>query len=131
MQIKYPVAFDLKNQKIVYDLGYPKATEKEIMLHHDDVVKMMAHFLSKEKFRMILKSKYPIIFIDEYQDTSKILADSIVENLVEPEYAILIGFFGDHWQKIYCNYRQRSPSPNPSLLLLFHAQKTRFRRPNA
>ncbi len=91
----------LNNQKVIYDLGYPKATEKEIMLHHDDVVKLMAHFLSIEKFKALLKSRYPIILIDEYQDTDKALADSIVNNLIEPEYGILIGFFGDHWQKIY------------------------------
>ncbi len=91
----------LKNQTIVYDLGYPSANENEITLHHDDVIKLFAHLLSVPKFRNILKSKFPIIFIDEYQDTNKGLAESIVQNIIENDTDILIGFFGDHWQKIY------------------------------
>ena len=91
----------LSKQTVIYDLGYPNATEKEITLHHDDVIKIFSHFLSLEKFKTILISKFPIILIDEYQDTNKLLAESIIENLIENDRGILIGFFGDHWQKIY------------------------------
>lgn len=91
----------IKNQTVKYDLGYPKVTEDEITLHHDDVIKIIASFLCEEKFRTILISRFPIILIDEYQDTNKILANSIIENLIENDGRLLIGFFGDHWQKIY------------------------------
>ena len=91
----------IANQKVIYDLGFPKMDEEIIELHHDDVIKLMSFLLASSKFRMLLKAKFPIIFIDEYQDTNVGLASSIVENLIDNDAGILIGLFGDHWQKIY------------------------------
>src|SRR3989339_904140 len=91
----------LTNQTVKYDLGYPAATSEEITLHHDDIIKIITHFLGVEKFRRLIKSRFPIVFNDEYQDTNKELANSIVNNLIEIDSGMLIGFFGDHWQKIY------------------------------
>ncbi len=91
----------LKSQKVIYDLGYPKANEDIIELHHDDVIKIMAQLLEKPKFQSLLKSKYPVLFIDEYQDTNIGLAASLVSNLIENSSGMLVGLFGDHWQKIY------------------------------
>lgn len=91
----------IKSQKVIYDLGFPKADENTIELHHDDVIKLMTKFLAKPKFKSVLKNKYPVLFIDEYQDTNINLASSIVTNLIEDQQSILIGLFGDHWQKIY------------------------------
>lgn len=91
----------ITSQMIVYDLGYPKATEKEITLHHDDVIKIFTYFLSKDKFINLIKSRYPILFIDEYQDTNKALAEALIKFIILPKQNILIGLFGDHWQKIY------------------------------
>lgn len=53
------------------------------------------------KFQQQLKSKFPIIFIDEYQDTDIALAESIVSNLIDNDSGLVVGLFGDHWQKIY------------------------------
>ncbi len=94
-------AGELGNREVIYNLGYPKMTATEIFLHHDDVIKIMTELLSDQKFRLLLKSKFPIILIDEYQDTNKLLAESMIEYLVEAENGPLMGFFGDHWQKIY------------------------------
>lgn len=91
----------LKKQKIVYDLGYRSASEKEIYIHHDNVIQLFTVLLSKAKFRDIIKNQYPIIFIDEYQDTNADLGKTIISNLIESEINIQIGLFGDHWQKIY------------------------------
>jgi len=91
----------ISNQKIDYDLGYPSITENIITLHHDDVIRLMTKLLGSQKFKDILRNKYPIIFIDEYQDTNIDLAEAIVANLIESDEKILIGLFGDHWQKIY------------------------------
>lgn len=91
----------IKSQKVVYSLGYPKITDEEIFLHHNDVIKLFTSLLSDSKFKMIFTSKYPIILIDEYQDTNKALADVLVDNFIEEESNIILGFFGDHWQKIY------------------------------
>jgi DNA helicase-2/ATP-dependent DNA helicase PcrA len=89
------------NQKVKYELGFPAVNEREITLHHDDVVALMARMLSYPKFQKLLKSKFPIVLIDEYQDTDSNLADSIVANLIDNNSGVMVGLFGDHWQKIY------------------------------
>jgi DNA helicase-2/ATP-dependent DNA helicase PcrA len=91
----------ITRQIVKYDLGFPKITDKEISLHHDDIVALMAKMLPYSKFQKLLKSKFPIILIDEYQDTDVHLAESIVSNLIDNESGVIIGLFGDHWQKIY------------------------------
>lgn len=91
----------ITQQTVIYNLGYPKITADEIFLHHDDVIKLLTHLLYDKKFQKILTNKFPVIFIDEYQDTNINLAKAIVENFIETEEGPLIGFFGDHWQKIY------------------------------
>lgn len=91
----------LNNQVVKYDLGYPKASDNEILLHHDDVIKIMVHLLTKEKFKSLLTNRFPIILIDEYQDTNKDLANAFVSQLINSDYDVMIGLFGDHWQKIY------------------------------
>ncbi|EMP03409.1 UvrD-helicase domain-containing protein [Leptospira santarosai] len=91
----------IQNQIVKYDFGFPKATVDEITLHHDDVIKIFSNLLKRDKFKKLIKSKYPIILIDEYQDTNKELITSIVENIIEDDFNILIGFFGDHWQTIF------------------------------
>ncbi len=88
-------------QEVIYNLGFPKATDTELFLHHDDVIALMSILIKDVKFRRILKAKFPVIFVDEYQDTNIHLAASIVSEIIVKEEAPLIGFFGDHWQKIY------------------------------
>ena len=89
------------NQKVKYELGFPAVNEREITLHHDDVVALMARMLMYPKFQKLLKSKFPMVLIDEYQDTNSKLADSIVTNLIDNGSGVMVGLFGDHWQKIY------------------------------
>jgi len=91
----------VNNQKVKYDLGFAKITDSEIFLHHDDVIRCMSKLLIYPKFQKYIKNKFPIIFIDEYQDTDKELAKHLVNYLIENDSGILFGFFGDHWQKIY------------------------------
>lgn len=91
----------VNKQKVKYDLGYPKITTDEIYLHHNDIIKLFASLIRDDKFRRIFSSKYPVVLIDEYQDTNRGLADAIVETFIETQSGSRIGLFGDHWQKIY------------------------------
>jgi DNA helicase-2/ATP-dependent DNA helicase PcrA len=91
----------ITNQYVKYDLGFPSIGEKEIYLHHDDVIALMSRMLFYPKFWKLLINKYPIILIDEYQDTNVDLAESIVSNLIDNNSGVVVGLFGDHWQKIY------------------------------
>lgn len=94
---------NIAGKKIVYDLGYPKITDTEILLHHNDIPFIMSRLLEEAKFRKIFVQKFPILLIDEYQDTDKDFADSLIRNFVDTDTQsdLLIGFYGDYWQKIY------------------------------
>lgn len=91
----------LVDQKILYTQGYPSISEMEIYLHHGDVIELMSRLLYFKKFRQLLISRFPIIFIDEYQDTAKIFVDSLLTHFIKDTNHLLAGFFGDSWQKIY------------------------------
>jgi len=89
------------NQSVQYNLGHPKIDSKTIQLHHNDVLAFTAKLLELPKFRRLLTSTFPIIFIDEYQDTDAGLATAIKNHILGDTESPLIGFFGDHWQRIY------------------------------
>jgi DNA helicase-2/ATP-dependent DNA helicase PcrA len=88
-------------RRIGYDLGHRRVTDTEILLHHDDVLKLMVALMENSKFRRILTARFPVLFIDEYQDTDSDFAKSLIRNFVETGDGPLIGLFGDSWQKIY------------------------------
>ncbi|REL39311.1 ATP-dependent helicase [Rhodohalobacter sp. SW132] len=88
-------------RRIAYELGHRRVTDTEVLLHHDDVLKIMVALMERSKFRRILTAKFPILFIDEYQDTDAAFAESLIRNFVETMDGPLIGLFGDSWQKIY------------------------------
>jgi len=90
-----------QDREVTYDQGYRKYDDKKIYLHHDDIPELMALFLAKPKFVNILASRFPIVFIDEYQDTNESLMESLKDNIMTPARPIILGLFGDHWQRIY------------------------------
>lgn len=98
---KIEEAGGISNQEIIYDLGYRKIDDKEITLHHDDILSFMVIILNEPKFQCLFAKRYPILFIDEYQDTETAFAESLKSCFLETGTGPLIGFFGDHWQKIY------------------------------
>jgi DNA helicase-2/ATP-dependent DNA helicase PcrA len=57
--------------------------------------------MEQRKFRHLFKTRFPFLFIDEYQDTNAEFAKSIVEHFIDTGEGPLIGLFGDSWQKIY------------------------------
>ncbi|WP_325754501.1 UvrD-helicase domain-containing protein [Burkholderia pseudomallei] len=61
----------------------------------------MATLLTREKFRRVLTQQFPVIFIDEYQDTHRQFMEAITDQFLKPNTGPLVGLFGDHWQTIY------------------------------
>ncbi len=84
-----------------YNLGYFGVELERVTLSHDDIPEMMAKLLQKEKFRRILSQQFPVIFIDEYQDTDRQFMEAITEHFLQSATGPLVGLFGDHWQTIY------------------------------
>jgi len=89
-------------RSIVYDeFGYRSIKETHVSLHHNDILILTIKLMEHEKFRAILTSRYPVLFIDEYQDSDKYFAEALKTYFLDTNEGPLIGFFGDHWQKIY------------------------------
>jgi DNA helicase-2/ATP-dependent DNA helicase PcrA len=86
---------------VEYSFGFFGVEENKITLGHDDIPSFMAKLLSQKKFRMLLTQQFPVIFIDEYQDTDKNFMMAILEHFLQTGEGPLIGLFGDHWQTIY------------------------------
>ncbi len=89
-------------RNISYDeMGHRAISETNISLHHDDVLVLTIKLMEQDKFRILLTNRYPILFIDEYQDTDRSIAEALKRHFLDTGGGLLIGFFGDHWQKIY------------------------------
>lgn len=76
-------------------------------LNHAEVVKMGSEFImNKIIMQKILISKYPILLIDESQDTKKELIDAIMAIYDNYKDNIIIGMFGDTMQRIYLDGKE-------------------------
>lgn len=100
------------SRRIEYDLGYFGIHDDRITLHHDDVPELMARFLAMPKFQQIFTGSYPVVFIDEYQDTNDEFMGALAAHFLEPKKGPLIGLFGDHWQTIYRDDFDLTALPN-------------------
>ena len=61
--------------------------------------RLFSHF---PKIAQLVADKFPIVFVDEYQDTSPKTITLLLDHLAaSAEGRITVGLFGDHMQKIY------------------------------
>jgi len=87
---------------VCYDLGHRLVDDdNKLHLHHDDIISLFSKFLDKKKFRDIFAQRYPLILIDEYQDSSAAIVDKFKEYFISQSCGPQFGFFGDAWQTIY------------------------------
>lgn len=71
-------------------------------LNHSEVIKMGSAFIAeKATMQDILTAKYPILLIDESQDTKKELVDALFAVCENHKNDFVVGMFGDTMQKIY------------------------------
>lgn len=77
------------------------------VISHDEVLEL-AHYMfaNYPKLCEIVKSRYPYILIDEYQDTSRCVVEILLNSLSPKEKLpntrqCVVGFFGDAMQSIY------------------------------
>ena len=88
-------------KEIQYNLGYRYIEDEILYLYHHDVINLFVRMLDEAKFRRIFASKYPLILIDEYQDSFKIIIDKFKDYFISLGKFPQFGFFGDSWQTIY------------------------------
>lgn len=88
-------------RRVEYDLGFFGIDDDAITLSHDDIPALMAMLMESEKFRKLFANSYPVLFIDEYQDTDQAFLNAISAHWFQNGSGPLVGLFGDHWQSIY------------------------------
>lgn len=73
-------------------------------LNHSEVIKMTADLLmTKPLMREILVSQFPILFIDESQDTNRVLIETLFAVQKSHAKKFGLGLFGDMMQRIYAD----------------------------
>lgn len=71
-------------------------------LNHSEVLQLTAHFLqTKPAMQSILTGRYPILLIDESQDTNKHLIDALLAVQAKLKGKFILGLLGDMMQRIY------------------------------
>lgn len=87
--------------EIRYTLGHRYVSQGVHYLHHNDVLKLFCTLLDNAKFRRVFSDNYPLILIDEYQDSYKPIITRFVNFFIAEGIGPQFGFFGDAWQTIY------------------------------
>ncbi|WP_291122545.1 UvrD-helicase domain-containing protein, partial [Flavobacterium sp. UBA6046] len=76
-------------------------------LNHSEVVSIAADFIkSKPLMQDLLVCKFPIVLIDESQDTKKELIDAFFELQKNKKDSFSLGLFGDTMQRIYSDGKE-------------------------
>ena len=86
---------------VEYTLGKRYVENGIYFLHHNDVLKLFCNLLDNKKYRRFFTNKYPLILIDEYQDSYKPIIDQFIKYFISDNISPQFGFFGDSWQTIY------------------------------
>ncbi|MGO4355225.1 UvrD-helicase domain-containing protein [Rhizobium sp. RAF36] len=72
------------------------------VLGHSDIIKMVPAILAeKQLLRDLLAARYPVLFVDESQDTTPAFVDVLRAVVETVKHKFCVGFFGDPMQKIY------------------------------
>jgi DNA helicase-2/ATP-dependent DNA helicase PcrA len=92
---------DLTDAPIDY-WQYPRKWE-DGKISHDDVIALSAVLFDEyPKLVRLVADRYPIIFVDEYQDTHRSTIKLLLDNMLAGNSGRLtVGLFGDHMQRIY------------------------------
>ena len=72
-------------------------------IYHDDLLSIARIAYTRyDKLARIVASRYPYIFIDEYQDTSEAVIEILLRRMLPlAGNKLVLGFFGDKMQNIY------------------------------
>lgn len=103
-----------KNRRLAYLPGITKFvysptgdnTSRD-SLNHTEVIYLAAYFIQSSKLvQQLLISKYPVILIDESQDTKKELIDAFFALQQAQSDKMALGLFGDTMQRIYADGKE-------------------------
>lgn len=85
-------------------------------LNHAEVIAMTAHFLARKPgLRRLLVTTFPVLLIDESQDTSRQLMDALLDVEADHRERFCLGLFGDTMQRIYADGKERLAEAIPEV----------------
>ena len=88
---------------------------KKDSLNHSEVIGITAEFIANESLMQdIVAARFPIILIDESQDTKKELIDALFTLQKEKKEVFSLGLFGDTMQRIYADGKPNLGESLPS-----------------
>lgn len=98
-----PSDFFDKNRDPDFAIQYKEYLKlQDGIVSHDEVLKLSERMFAKyPKIVSFVKSRYPFIFIDEYQDTNPLIVKILLEYFPKVTKKCVVGFFGDSMQAIY------------------------------
>jgi DNA helicase-2/ATP-dependent DNA helicase PcrA len=70
-------------------------------LNHSEVIQLTSYFLNKPLMQQLVVQRFPILFIDESQDTNKELIEALFRLQALHSNKFILGLFGDTMQRIY------------------------------
>tara|TARA_R110002096_G_scaffold330623_2_gene524701 strand:- start:62 stop:1969 length:1908 start_codon:yes stop_codon:yes gene_type:complete len=77
---------------------------KKDSLNHSEVIGITAHFMENELLmQVIIVARFPIILVDESQDTKKELINALFALQKTKKDSFTLGLFGDTMQRIYAD----------------------------
>lgn len=88
----------------ITDFSYSPTTGKpeRDALNHAEVIAMASSFIANsELMQTLLINKFPILLIDESQDTDKNLMNALIAAQQNNQNKFVLGLFGDMMQRIY------------------------------
>lgn len=81
------------------------------VLGHSDIQKIGPEFIANHPLmQIVLTQRFPVIFVDESQDTDPALVDALRQVARAVPLGFCLGFFGDPVQKIYMQGAGRIPA---------------------
>lgn len=115
-KLKYQKERLVKAQTIEKFVYNPNGSNPEYnALKHAEVIKISAQMIIENKMlQQIIAQQYPILLIDESQDTKKELVDAFFE--IQKNFANIftLGLLGDQKQRIYADGKENIESIIPS-----------------
>ncbi|MFL1389243.1 MULTISPECIES: ATP-dependent helicase [Pseudomonas] len=106
----------LSNLERIKSFTYSPSTSRaeKGALNHAEVLGLAAYLLANEALlRKILWNKFPVLLIDESQDTNKELLEALIATQQESPFKFCLGLFGDMMQRIYSGGKSDLASPLP------------------
>lgn len=102
-EVEVPLNFFNKDREPDFAIQYKEYLKlQDGIISHDEVLKLSERmFFKYPKILSFVKSRYPFVFIDEYQDTNPLIVKILLEYFPKVSKKCVVGFFGDSMQAIY------------------------------